>query len=81
MPTGRDLKPQRKRVRAPPAIFCPSVRMVISEWRVDRHGYWRTIEGVADPLSPAVARAREWGREAGLAAARARRALSAAGGS
>jgi hypothetical protein len=78
------LKPQRKRVRTPPAIFCPSVKMVISEWHVDRHGNMtRTIEGVADPLSPAVVRAREWGREAGLAAAaaRARRALSAAGGS
>jgi hypothetical protein len=76
------MTPQRKRVRTPPAIFCPSVKMVISEWRVDGHGnYWCTIEGVDDSLSPAVARAREWGREAGLAAARARRALSAAGGS
>jgi hypothetical protein len=70
----------RKRMRGPPAYFCPQVRMEISEWALDEHGnYSRTIEGVYDPLSPAVARAREWGREAGLAAARARRALSAAG--
>jgi hypothetical protein len=72
----------RKGVRTPPACFCPQVRMEISEWVFDEHGNWtRTIEGIADPQAPAVVRAREWGREAGLAAARARRALSAAGGS
>jgi hypothetical protein len=56
--------------------------MEISEWALDEQGnFSRTIKGVDDPRSPAVVRAREWGREAGLAAARARRALSAAGGS
>jgi hypothetical protein len=60
------------------AAICPQVCMKISEWALDDHGIMtRTNEGVADSQSPAVLLARETGRKAGLASARARRARAA----
>jgi hypothetical protein len=72
-------KRHRASKRLPSIAFCPQIRMLISEWRVDEQGVLtRTITGVEE-ITPSVDAQRSAARAGGLAAA-ARAARTAACG-